>query len=72
MFYESYKANESVGVYLFGKEKFTEEKSEQSPQKVYFLIFQSKMICKKKPALFLTSVAECGKMTLVAKCIFIC
>ena len=33
---------------------------------------QSKMRCKKKPASFLTSIAECGKMTLVAKYIFIC
>ena len=55
-----------------GKEKFTEEKNEQSPPKLYLLMFQSKMICKKKPASFLTSVAECRKMTLVAKYIFIC
>lgn len=56
------------------KEKFTEGRSKQFTLKsIYFMVFQSKIVCKNELASFLTSIADCGKPSVfyTLKIIFI-
>lgn len=71
-YYRLYNAIVSVIVSPFWeREIHRRRKWAVTPKDIYYMVFQSKMESKSELASFLTSEAECEKITYVAKHIFI-